>query len=125
MFFNRMESGRASISDAVYMEVITGLHGTTMPTILAAACQAMVGAITTYETGDIVTAGLTVAGVVVPLSACSRSSPSVAASRVRRSSVGPRPRAGSGAMLPALLQRRPCSACLPRAASCWVMRSVP
>jgi diguanylate cyclase len=67
MFFNRMESGRASISDAVYMEVITGLHGTTMPTILAAACQAMVGAITTYETGDIVTAGLTVAGVVVAI----------------------------------------------------------
>jgi diguanylate cyclase (GGDEF)-like protein len=65
MFFNRMESGRASISDAVYMEVITGLHGTTMPTILAAACLAMVGAITTYETGDMVTAALTVAGIVV------------------------------------------------------------
>ncbi|MBW7972587.1 GGDEF domain-containing protein [Bradyrhizobium sp. BR 10289] len=65
MLFNRMESGRASISDAVYMEVITGLHGTTMPNILAAACLAMVGAITTYETGDVVTAGLTVAGVVV------------------------------------------------------------
>jgi diguanylate cyclase (GGDEF)-like protein len=60
-----MESGRASISDAVYVEVITGLHGTTMPTILAAACQAMVGAITTYETGDMVTAALTVAGIVV------------------------------------------------------------
>ena len=67
MFFNRMESGRASISDAVYMEVITGLHGTTMPTVLAAACQAMVGAITTYETGDMVTAGLSVAGVVVAI----------------------------------------------------------
>ncbi len=67
MLFNRMESGRASISDAVYMEVITGLHGTTMPTILAGVCQAMVGAITTYETGDLVTAALTVAGVVVAL----------------------------------------------------------
>jgi diguanylate cyclase (GGDEF)-like protein len=65
MFFNRMESGRASISDAVYMEVITGLHGTSMPNILAAACLAMVGAITTYETGDGVTAALTVAGVLV------------------------------------------------------------
>lgn len=65
MLFNRMESGRASISDVVYMEVITGLHGTTMPTILAGVCQAMVGAITTYETGDTVTAALTVAGVVV------------------------------------------------------------
>jgi diguanylate cyclase (GGDEF)-like protein len=65
MQFNRMESGRASISDAVYMEVITGLHGTTMPTILAGVCQAMVGAITTYETGDTVAAALTVAGVVV------------------------------------------------------------
>ena len=59
MLFNRMESGRASISDAVYMEVITGLHGTTMPNLLAAACQTMVGAITTYETGDMVTAALT------------------------------------------------------------------
>jgi len=65
MFFDRMETGRASISDAVYLEVITGLHGTTMPTILAAACLAMVGAITTYETGDMVTAALTVAGIVV------------------------------------------------------------
>lgn len=67
MFFNRMESGPASISDAVHLEVITGLHGTMMPTILAAACQAMVGAITTYETGDLMTAGLTVAGVVVAI----------------------------------------------------------
>ncbi len=67
MLFNRMESGRASISDAVYVEVITGLHGTTMPTILAAACQAMVGAITTYETGDMMTAALTVAGVAVAI----------------------------------------------------------
>jgi diguanylate cyclase (GGDEF)-like protein len=67
MLFNRMESGRASISDVVYMEVITGLHGTTVPTILAAVCQVMVGAITTYETGDAVTAALTVAGVVVAM----------------------------------------------------------
>ena len=67
MLFNRMESGRASISCAVYVEVITGLHGTTMPTILAAACQAMVGAITTYETGDMMTAALTVAGVAVAI----------------------------------------------------------
>ncbi|WP_375310316.1 GGDEF domain-containing protein [Bradyrhizobium sp. A5] len=67
MLFNRMETGRASISDAVYMEVITGLHGTTMPTILAAACQAMVGAIMTYETGDTATAVLTVAGIVVAI----------------------------------------------------------
>ena len=67
MFFDRMETGRASISDAVYLEVITGLHGTTMPNILAAACLAMVGAITTYETGDMVTAALTVAGVVVAM----------------------------------------------------------
>jgi diguanylate cyclase (GGDEF)-like protein len=67
MFFNRMESGRASISDAVYMEVITGLHGTTTPTILAGVCQAMVGSITTYETGDMVTASLTVAGIVTAI----------------------------------------------------------
>ncbi|EJN11627.1 diguanylate cyclase (GGDEF) domain-containing protein [Bradyrhizobium sp. YR681] len=67
MFFDRMETGRASISDAVYLEVIAGLHGTTMPNILAAACLVMVGAITTYETGDMVTAALTVAGVVVAI----------------------------------------------------------
>jgi diguanylate cyclase len=65
MFFDRMETGRASMSDAVYLEVIAGLHGTTMPNILAAACLAMVGTITTYETGDMVTAVLTLAGVVV------------------------------------------------------------
>lgn len=53
------------MSDAVYLEVIAGLHGTTMPNILAAACLAMVGTITTYETGDMVTAVLTLAGVVV------------------------------------------------------------
>jgi len=67
MLFNRMETGRASISDAVYLEVITGLHGTSMPNVLAAACLAMVGAITTYETGDRGTAGLTVAGVAVAI----------------------------------------------------------
>jgi diguanylate cyclase (GGDEF)-like protein len=67
MLFNRMESGRASISDAVYLEVIAGLHGTTMPNILAAACLAMVGAITTYETGDRLTVALTVAGVAVAI----------------------------------------------------------
>jgi diguanylate cyclase len=67
MLFNRIESGRASISDAVYMEVITGLYGTTTPTILVGACQTMVGAITIYETGDMVTAALTVAGVVVAI----------------------------------------------------------
>lgn len=67
MFFKRMESGPASISDAVHLEVITGLHGTTMPTVLAAACQVMVGAITTYETGDVITAGLTAVGLLVAI----------------------------------------------------------
>src|SRR5947209_15639000 len=67
MLFNRMESGRASISEAVYLEVITGLHGTITPTILAGICQAMVGAITTYETGDMATAARTVAGIVVAI----------------------------------------------------------
>ncbi|MBR0968332.1 GGDEF domain-containing protein [Bradyrhizobium diazoefficiens] len=67
MLFDRMETGRASISDAVYMEVIAGLHGTTMPTVLAAVCQAMVGAITTFETGDMWTAALTLAGILVAI----------------------------------------------------------
>ena len=101
MLFNRMESGRASISDAVYMEVITGLHGTTLPTILAAVCQAMVGAITTYETGDTVTAALTVAGVVVAIVRLFEIAAFRRRSRSRRSSTGPRPRAGNGGTLPA------------------------
>ena len=67
MLFERLESERASISDSVYMEVITGLHGTTVPTILAGVCQAMVGAITTFETRDVTTAVLTAAGVVVAI----------------------------------------------------------
>ena len=65
MLFTRMESGRASISDPVYLEVIAGLYGTTTPAILVGVCQAMVGAIITYETGDVATAILTGLGVVV------------------------------------------------------------
>jgi len=65
MLFMRMESGRASISDPVYLEVIAGLYGTTTPAILVGVCQAMVGAIITYETGDVATAILTGLGVVV------------------------------------------------------------
>lgn len=89
MFFDRMESGRASISDAVYLDVIAGLHGTTMPNILAAACLAMVGAITTYETGDRVTAVLTVAGVVVAVIRLAE----ILAFRHRRASAPPLSRA--------------------------------
>jgi diguanylate cyclase (GGDEF)-like protein len=62
-----MESGRASISDPVYLEVIAGLYGTTTPAILVGVCQAMVGAIITYETGDVATAILTGLGVVVAI----------------------------------------------------------
>ena len=67
MLFKRMESGRASISDPVYLEVIAGLYGTTTPAILVGVCQAMVGAIITFETGDVATAILTALGVVVAI----------------------------------------------------------
>lgn len=67
MLFKRMESGRASISDPVYMEVIGGLYGTTVPAILAGTVQAMVGAITTFETRDAPTAILTGMGIIVAI----------------------------------------------------------
>ncbi len=67
MFFQRMGSRAASISDAVYVEVIGTLHGTMVPIVFAGASQAIVGGIAARQTGDIVTAVLTVIGVIVAL----------------------------------------------------------
>ncbi|WKA27159.1 GGDEF domain-containing protein [Bradyrhizobium roseum] len=65
MPFGRFKSGAASISDAVYLEVIGNLYGTTVPILVAGGCQGIVGAISVSETGDRLSAALTVAGVVV------------------------------------------------------------
>ena len=45
MQFGRFRSGAASISDAVYLEVIGNLYGTTVPILIAGGCLAIVGAI--------------------------------------------------------------------------------
>lgn len=65
MPFGRFKSGAASISDAVYLEVIGNLYGTTVPILVAGGCQGIVGAISVSETGDRLSAALTAAGVVV------------------------------------------------------------
>ncbi|WP_426534887.1 diguanylate cyclase domain-containing protein [Bradyrhizobium sp. McL0615] len=65
MPFGRFKSGAASISDAVYLEVIGNLYGTTVPILIAGGCQAIVGAISVSETGDRLSAALTIVGVVV------------------------------------------------------------
>jgi diguanylate cyclase (GGDEF)-like protein len=65
MPFGRFKSGAASISDAVYLEVIGNLYGTTVPILIAGGCQAIVGAISVSETGDRFSAALTIVGVVV------------------------------------------------------------
>jgi diguanylate cyclase len=65
MFFQRMGSRPASISDAVYVEVIGTLHSTLVPIVFAGASQAIVGAIAARQTGDVATAVLTAIGVIV------------------------------------------------------------
>lgn len=63
MFFDRFRSQPAS--DAIYFEIIATLYGSSVPILVAGICQAIVGAISVRESGDIVTAILTVIGVVV------------------------------------------------------------
>jgi diguanylate cyclase (GGDEF)-like protein len=65
MFFGRFQSRSASISDAGYFEIIASLYGSTVPILVAGICQAIVGAISVRESGDIFTAVLTALGVVV------------------------------------------------------------
>lgn len=65
MPFGRFKSGAASISDADYLEVVGNLYATTVPILIAGGCQAIVGTISVIETGDRLSAALTVAGVVV------------------------------------------------------------
>ncbi len=65
MFFQRMGLHPASISDAVYVEVIGTLHSTLVPVVFAGTSQAIVGIIAARQTGDVVTAVLTAVGVIV------------------------------------------------------------
>ena len=65
MFFGKFQSRPASISDAIYFEIIDSLYGSTVPILVAGICQAIVGAISVRESGDIFTAVLTVIGTVV------------------------------------------------------------
>lgn len=65
MFFGRFHSRRASISDAIYFDIIATLYGSTVPILVAGICQAIVGAISVRESGDIFTVVLTVIGIVV------------------------------------------------------------
>ena len=67
MFYGRFQSRSASISDAIYLEIIATLYGTTVPILVAGICQAIVGAISVRESGDAFTAVLTVLGVVVTI----------------------------------------------------------
>src|SRR3954453_11369238 len=65
MFLGRFQTRPASISDAIYFEIIDILYGSTVPILVAGICQAIVGAISVRESGDIFTAVLTVIGTVV------------------------------------------------------------
>ena len=67
MFFGRFQSRSASVSDAIYLEIIATLYGTSVPILVAGICQAIVGAISVRESGDAFTAVLTVLGVVVTI----------------------------------------------------------
>ena len=60
-----MGSRPGSISDSVYMEVLRTLHGTMVPILLAGLSQAIVGAITVEQTGDVVIGVLATVGVLV------------------------------------------------------------
>ncbi len=65
MYLQTMGSRSGSISDSVYMEVLRTLHGTMVPILLAGLSQAIVGAITVEQTGDVVIGVLATVGVLV------------------------------------------------------------
>jgi diguanylate cyclase len=63
MFFSGQNSRPAPVSDAVHAEIIASLYGTAVPVLFAGIGLAIVGSITARETGDTLTAVLTVLGV--------------------------------------------------------------
>lgn len=62
---NRLFPKDDGVSDAVRFEVMATLYGTLVPIVFVGLSQAIVGGITAWQTGDLTTAILTVAGVVV------------------------------------------------------------
>jgi diguanylate cyclase len=64
-FTDKIGFRTGALSDAVYVEIIAALYGTMVPIVFAGLSQAIVGAITARQTGDVATAALTALGVVV------------------------------------------------------------
>jgi diguanylate cyclase (GGDEF)-like protein len=64
-FTDKIGFRTGALSDAVYVEIIAALYGTLVPIVFAGLSQAIVGAITAGQTGDVATAVLTILGVVV------------------------------------------------------------
>jgi diguanylate cyclase len=67
MVFAKFHSRAASMPDAVYLEVVATLYGTTVPILVAGVCQAVVGTISVTQSGDGFTAVLTLLSVIVCL----------------------------------------------------------
>lgn len=69
MYFQRMGSGPASTSDAVYSELVETLHSTVVPVVLSATAQAVTGIMLVWLTGDVAIAGsLTTFAVIIAIS---------------------------------------------------------
>src|SRR3974390_3384492 len=66
-FADKMRFRTDTLSDSVYLEIIAALYGTLVPVVFAGISQAIVGTITARQTGDVVTAVLTVLCIVVAL----------------------------------------------------------
>jgi diguanylate cyclase (GGDEF)-like protein len=64
-FADKLRFRTDTLSDTVYLEIIAALYGTLVPIVFAGISQAIVGAITARQTGDIATAVLTALCVVV------------------------------------------------------------
>lgn len=65
MFPRKLGLQSASMSDAVYMEIVGTLYGTAVPILSVGLGQAIVGGITAWQTGDTLTSILAAVGVVV------------------------------------------------------------
>lgn len=67
MFFKHGNSQTESISDSVYMDIIATLYGSLVPIALTGLAQLIVGSIAAWQTGDVFTAILTAAGLVLAI----------------------------------------------------------
>jgi diguanylate cyclase len=57
MHFKRMGLGPASISDAVYIELVATLYGSLMPVTILLTGMVLAGAVIIWQTGDLVMIG--------------------------------------------------------------------